>query len=299
MICCLENEKSVFLVDTLGAEMQSFQLKGDGKEYVWQAKPTVWNRHAPILFPIIAGLKDGYYTIEGRKYDMELHGFAKDIEFKVVEQTSTSLHLQLTSEMLDEKYIKSYPFIFQLDVIYTLEGASVSKKHIVTNLGKTRMYYELGGHDGYNIALEEDETMEDYYLDLNMDIASIDALVLHPESRHVTKDIRTHKLEHGKYNVGMETFSGDTFIIHKPEFNRVTLRSEKSSRFIDFMFEGFDVFAMWSAYKDGKVTNYVCLEPWSSLPDCEYLGQELEEKVDVKILERGESAIYKFTTTIG
>jgi len=68
---------------TAGAELISIQKDGqemlhDGKEY--------WNRHAPILFPIVGALKDGKTIIENKTYEMGQHGFARDMEFKQVDK---------------------------------------------------------------------------------------------------------------------------------------------------------------------------------------------------------------------
>jgi hypothetical protein len=41
---------------TAGAELTSIRLKADGTEYLWQADPKFWNRHAPLLFPIVGAL---------------------------------------------------------------------------------------------------------------------------------------------------------------------------------------------------------------------------------------------------
>ena len=55
---------------TAGAELISIQKDGqemlhDGKEH--------WNRHAPILFPIVGALKDGKTIIENQTYEMGQH----------------------------------------------------------------------------------------------------------------------------------------------------------------------------------------------------------------------------------
>jgi hypothetical protein len=41
-----------------GAELCS--IKGaDGFEYLWQADPSVWGRHAPVFFPVVGKLLNG------------------------------------------------------------------------------------------------------------------------------------------------------------------------------------------------------------------------------------------------
>ena len=65
--------KNNFLTVTLsdkGAEIQSVKDVNSGREYMWQADPEIWGRHAPILFPVVGRLKDDQYTYDGKTYHM-------------------------------------------------------------------------------------------------------------------------------------------------------------------------------------------------------------------------------------
>ena len=62
-------------------------------------------------------------------------------------------------------------------------------------------------------------------------------------------------------------------------------------------FADFPYFAVWSAYKDFDVP-YVCLEPWSTLPDGGYLDHAIENKVGVRMLRPGQEECLSFSTTI-
>ena len=48
----IENEFIRLTIDSLGAEMVSAVDRATGSEMIWCADPAVWNRHAPILFPL-------------------------------------------------------------------------------------------------------------------------------------------------------------------------------------------------------------------------------------------------------
>src|SRR5690554_2852394 len=91
-----------------GAEISSFVL--GGTEYIWQADPEIWARHTPVLFPIVGQLKDNTYFVDGKVYHLSQHGFARDSEFKLIEQTSTKVVFLLES---DPETLKAYPFSFQ------------------------------------------------------------------------------------------------------------------------------------------------------------------------------------------
>ena len=56
-----------------GAELTS--IKFNGKEMLYQGG--AWNRHAPILFPIVGRLKNDETIINGKVYHMKQHRFCK------------------------------------------------------------------------------------------------------------------------------------------------------------------------------------------------------------------------------
>ena len=82
----IENEFLKAVILKKGAELSS--LKNDSLEYIWQADPKFWPRHSPVLFPIVGRLKDHEYLFEGKTYSMAQHGFARDMDFEIVEQNS-------------------------------------------------------------------------------------------------------------------------------------------------------------------------------------------------------------------
>lgn len=80
----IENEKLSVTIAAHGAELSSIYDKENDRELVWQADPTFWNRHAPVLFPNVGKYYGGYFTYNGKEYPMGQHGFARDTEFEEV-----------------------------------------------------------------------------------------------------------------------------------------------------------------------------------------------------------------------
>lgn len=81
----LHNELLTVEVSDLGAELQSIK-DDEGKEYLWQGDDRYWGRRSPILFPIVCGLWKGTYRTEGDTYQMGRHGFARDMNFRVLKK---------------------------------------------------------------------------------------------------------------------------------------------------------------------------------------------------------------------
>ena len=59
MIYTIENEFLRVSAEDDGAQLNSVELKENGKEFLWQGDPSVWYGRAPVLFPIIGQLLDG------------------------------------------------------------------------------------------------------------------------------------------------------------------------------------------------------------------------------------------------
>ena len=287
----IENEAFAVVIDSKGAELCSMKSKTSGIEYIWQADPAVWARHAPILFPIIGRLKEKTYSVGGTSYTITQHGFGRDSEFTCTKQTADSIDLTL----LPNDYTKGmYPFAFALTVRYTLDGNKLIKEHITTNQGQEDLYYEVGGHDAYNVALEPGECMADYYVDFG-DRAAIEPIV-NDESLMLTKEKRSIPLTDGRLYLTSELFALDALILDDAP-SHVTIQSNKSAHSIRMDYPDFPYLGIWSKYT-GSDTNYVCIEPWSTLPDAAYLDHALEHKIGVRCLKAGETETLTFATTI-
>jgi galactose mutarotase-like enzyme len=278
------------MADSTGAELKSIKKAGDKEsiEYLWQLNPEIWERQAPLLFPVIGRLKDGEYTHEGCTYNIDIHGFARFSEFNAVLKSDSEVSFILKS---DEKTMKEYPFEFKLTVNYKLNGNEIIKSHIVENTGGEIMPYEIGGHEGYNLSLFEDETMEDYFIEFpGMDEISTYTA---DENIMINKKKKIIPLKNNRIYLFPEVFKDDALILDEFPERVVKLRNDKNKRGVDVEFEDFNYLGLWTKYMR---TDYVCIEPWSSLPDCNYLGKELMEKKDIRILQPGTKD--KLTYTI-
>ena len=122
-----------------GAELISVKLNGiekmhDGEKF--------WNRHSPILFPIVGKLKDGKTLIDGNSYEMGQHGFARDMEFEQIGENSYVLKS-------NKETLKKFPFEFELYVAYEVKGNRVITKYKIINKSNNLMVFGLGGHPAY------------------------------------------------------------------------------------------------------------------------------------------------------
>ena len=288
----LENDQFKVEINEFGAELTSMVSKKTGVNYVWKGDPTAWKRHAPILFPIVGRLKGQSYTVGGEKYDITQHGFGRDLEWQAKQVSGTCAEFTLTQS---EYTKKMYPWDFTCTVRFTLDGASLTKEHITRNDDKTTMFYEVGGHDAYAICWNEGDKITDYAVEFE---ASREIYpVLTDENVFLSEEHGRIALDNHCLPITRETFKDDAMILDELPLRRAAIVSRKSSTRVTMDFADFPYFALWSPYKDFDVP-FVCLEPWSTLPDGGYLDQAIENKVGVRTLAPGESETLAFVTTV-
>lgn len=143
----LKNDKITVIISAHGAELQSIK-SAEGREYLWQGDEKYWPRRSPLLFPIVCGLWNGQYRVDGKTYELPRHGFARDMDFDVIEKTESSVTYELTS---NEETMKVYPYEFGLNVSYFLNDDMINVVWTVRNMGKEEMHFQIGGHPAFNL----------------------------------------------------------------------------------------------------------------------------------------------------
>ena len=129
----------------LGAELMSLRDAG-AREWLWQGDAASWPRRAPLLFPVVGRCAGGVLRHRGRTYPMTGHGFAPNGVFTRPSQAADRCLLRLVS---DEQTRASYPFDFQLDVAFRVDGNKLCQTATVTNTGPDIMPASIGFHPGF------------------------------------------------------------------------------------------------------------------------------------------------------
>lgn len=290
MIVTIQNEYLTVDIEDLGAQLSSVR-NHHGTEYLWQGDADIWARRAPILFPILGRLKDNTYLLDGVAHKIGQHGFARDCVFELVEQTDTKAVFRLTD---NAETRRMYPFSFTLTVTYTLEENRLIKCHRVENCSEQVMYYELGVHDGFRAPLEEGETMAQYAIRL----PGLDAITPYgmDEAAMVTPKGETIPLENGRLSLTPATYGLDTVILDQPPQAKAVLVDGQDRPRVTVDFAQFPYLGIWTQAKPFD-TNYVCIEPWSTLPDATFVGRELKDKAGIRSLQPGTWEELSYTAT--
>ena len=255
-----------------GGELIS--IKKDGKEYLHDGKE-FWNRHAPILFPIVGMIKDNKTSILGKTYEMKQHGFARDMKFEEVFKSEDEVKYYLK---YNEETLKKYPFKFELNIIYKIDNLenSISTIYEVKNIDDKEIIFGLGAHPAFKC----DYSSGDYYLkfekeheDENIKIEQLTDGLINNTSIDARSIIKNNIIELKK-----DTFDKDAIIMTNINSSKIKLINKKENKeVLEFDFTGFPYLAIWSK----KGAPFVCIEPWFNTADKIDSNGIFEEKEDL------------------
>ena len=281
MIFTIKNNHLSVSIDSYGSHLKS--IMAHGREYLWQGDPAVWPNRAPILFPICARMRNNKYTVDGKIYELDPHGFAKYTEFEVAEQTEDSITFTTS---YNEKTLAVYPYKFKFSIKFSLDKNKIIKRYIVENLSNGIIYYEAGGHDGFNVPFNDDETMDD----CKIRIPGIDSFSPYEQDENVTLLPKARNIEakDGLIDLKPSIHGLNCIIVEGLPIPRAEFVDKNKNVKLAVEFPMMPYLTLWSMPKDFDV-NFVCIEPWTSLPDANFVSSELKDKVGVRLLEAGQS----------
>ncbi|EDO0256954.1 aldose 1-epimerase family protein [Listeria monocytogenes] len=272
----LENEVLLVEMKTAGAELTRIFHKDTGLEYLWNADSKFWGRHSPVLFPTVGRLVEDTYLVDGKPYHLGQHGFARDRDFQVIEQTEKSVRFELDA---DEDSLAVYPYKFKLSIIYTIEKNTVAVSYEVENTDNKRIYFSIGAHPAFNLPLTDGTTFEDYYLDFGTE-ENLETLCL--EGPYRSGEIKKVVDKPAQYlPLSYDLFKNDALIFEALKQKEMTIKSDKTPHFVKVSFPEFPFVGVWTA-KPG--TPFLCIEPWYGIADGAGESVELRDKAGIEHL---------------
>ena len=261
----LQNDKLKATFKTAGAELTSVVSTETGREYMWYADPKFWCRTSPVLFPAVGGLKNGTYTYQGKEYQLEKHGFARNMEFELEKQTEDQLIFRL--EATDETK-KSFPFEFVLRIIYTLTGNKLRVDWEVVNRDEKTMYFSIGGHP----AFLHPENVQPYIL---FDSDEIICSQVDTPTGLLAPEEWPLPLENRAYRIDDHAFDHDALVIQNHQSHQVALADDQMRVYVKVTFDA-PLYGVWAP--PGKGVPFVCIEPWYGRCDRIDFSSTLEER---------------------
>ncbi|AMM51451.1 hypothetical protein TH61_10080 [Rufibacter sp. DG15C] len=291
-IAYLENELVRVGVKSHGAELCSFLKKSENLEFIWQADAQFWNRHAPVLFPIVGRLPQDQYLHQGQTYSLPQHGFARDQEFTVLSQTLDQLVYELRSS---EQSLQVYPFQFALRIFYTLQDQTLEVKYQVQNLAEGEMLFSIGAHPAFNCPLTPNTTFEDYYLEFS-----------HPETlaRYLLEDgtgLQNGQTEPVLDNMAIlplrySHYEKDALVFKNVRSEKIALKCDQHPHYVQMQFAGFPYLGIWTKRPGAP---FLCLEPWHGIAGSAGSPLELSQKEGMVSLGSHQTFEAAYTIAIG
>ena len=284
----LENDYLKVTVTTQGAQVKSVVRKCDGVEHMWQADPSVWGYHAPILFPYCGKLVKDTLHAKGKDYPGKQHGFARNREHTLLWQDGTSLELALES---DEETMALFPYDFRLVSTFTLENDRLHHTLTVENLDEEALPFGIGYHPAFQVPFDDKHTAADYELRFDsmespLCINNLPKGLMHGNFYYLGTNIDA-------LPVCPELFANDSHCMTNLTSQTLGLYEKDTGRAVICDIADFPYTLIWS--KPGGV-KFVCIEPWHSLPSPENGTTDYLQKPAAAILAPGETWSTTLTT---
>ncbi len=280
-IYSLKNNLFLVNVSKNGAEILSIHNLINNTEILWNPDLIFWNRVSPVLFPIVGKLKNNSYTENGNKYSMLQHGFARNLEFEIIQHTENSISMQLTS---NEETLKQYPFDFCLNISYILVQNCLDIHYSVKNLSAVDMPFSIGAHPGFAI----DKPLNQYKLVFDQPLTADRHLIadgLYTGESSPTMQ-NTHELL-----LSDELIQHDAVVFKNVPFYRVTLCELDNTPVVSVSSSDFPHWGFWS--KPGAP--FFCIEPWAGLADSINATGNLRDKEGIQLLESNQTKQFSFS----
>lgn len=264
----ISNQQIKATINTLGAEL--IRLEKKNQDYIWTIDETYWNKTSPILFPIVGRLKNDTYTIEGKTYELPRHGFARNFEFELENQTENTVVLLFTE---NQETLKHYPFQFELRLKYELIENSLKINYSILNKSQETMPFSIGAHPAFAI----DGLFSDYTLDFNQ---SENFISYELEKEQFNNSFKKIPSENGKINLDYALFEKDALVFKHLKSNILTLL-RKNQPYISVEFKGFPYLGIWTKPN----APFLCIEPWCGLADNVNHNGNIYEKEGIQLLD--------------
>lgn len=270
-----------------GAELNRIFDSREGVDYLWDANPEIWARHAPVLFPFVARLWEGKYEYRGKLYEMTSHGFAPYSDFTVDEKTDDRITLSLSGTR------DNWPFDTRFSVTYKAVGKTLDVTYKVENRDDKTVHFAIGSHPGFNVPLEEGLSFEDYYACFP-ESGDVNQVVFTPQVFDTGKREKVNLVDH-RLPLTHDLFDNDAKVMDNTG-SRVIIRSDKGKHGFEVQYPNTHWCALWHKVK--MQVPFVCVEPWSSLPARDGQLVDVETKGDLIALAPGASYEQKMIISV-
>lgn len=282
----IESAGLVAEISELGAELRRLR-DVRGRDFLWDGDPAFWSGCAPLLFPIVGRVADDRILVDGRRYSMRQHGFARRSAFEPVEiaRNRCSFALRATDETR-----AAFPFEFRLVVDYALAGDALTITARVFNDDPRAMPVSFGFHPAFRWPLPGAAARADHAIAFERDEpAPIRRLV----DGLIAPDAIATPVEGRCLALRDELFLADALVFDRLASRRVAY-SAPGAPTIQVAFPDMPDLGVWT--KPGA--GFVCIEPWQGYASPVVFDGEFARKPGVVSIPPGEARCFAMTISI-
>lgn len=280
MIYSLENDFLIIKINSYGSELSSIVDKSDGYEYIWQGNSEYWEGKAPILFPIVGNLHNDKYQFEGKEYFMQRHGFARSMDFSLIDYTDSKINLILTPSYFT---MLQYPFQFRLLVSYTLKDRTLTTGYTVENIGEKTLWFSIGGHPGFCCSVKTEGTKNCRLLFPEKETVNY----IENEQGYLTGREKPFIIDQNTLDVSSINFDGKTkvYILKDLKSDQLILQDLSKGKKVCIGFRDFSYIGIWSPCNEAP---FICIEPWHGITSTLGVKSDLNRKLGIRSLDEDE-----------
>ena len=273
----LENDELLVTVARRGAELTRIYDKKADREVLWCAEPSVWNRHAPVLFPFVGKCYEGAYVHDGKEYGMTPHGFARDMDFEplLCDMDECWFRLKDTPETYEK-----YPFHFEVEIGHRLEGRTIEVMWKVANTDSGEMLFMMGGHPAFQVP--EGKNIYDFTFEFNRrgcregQFTDLSHYLAPNANGYEKEELQGNlKLSEGRVPLTKGFFdTALTYMFDEAQVSSVSLMVD-GSPYVTLECSDFPYLGIWTM----EATHpFVCLEPWYGICASDGYKGELKDR---------------------
>lgn len=290
MIILKNNDLEVSL-HPKGAEIHKIVGLHDNINYMWRRDPILWANSAPILFPFVGAVNNNEFRIDGKTYTMTQHGFARHSEFETNQKSETEVTFTLRS---NDYIAEHYPYLFELNVTYSLHGSSLKCHCEVKNIDTQDITFGIGGHPAFACPFMEGEHSNDYYIEFS-EYETLERKMIDVEAKGMSYETKPLFDNEKRFFVRQAMFDTDAVVVKNFKSENVALKSLNHNKSIVFHMTGFEHLGIWASKHVGGL---IAIEPWVGHNDYVGFAGEFKEKEGVRTISPNETFECEFIVDI-
>ena len=269
-----------------GAELVRLQDE-QGRDWLWDGDPAFWTGRSPLLFPIVGRVKSDRIRVNGLEYELPKHGFARTSRFEIEEAEPSQCRLRLCSS---EATLQRYPFPFQLDVSYAVQGATLSITAAVVNTGSSRMPVSFGFHPAFRWPLPYDAPREAHEIRFEQEET---APTRRPLEGLIKRETEQTPVQGRTLALRDDLFEADALVFDQLGSRSVDYGASGGAS-LRVEFPDMPHLGIWT--KPGA--GFICIEPWQGHADPQDFAGDFSDKPGTVSIEPGEARRFAISITV-